>query len=180
MSAVVAVACSAEHRFSKQVQGQIRLIAGEGVEGDAHRGATAQHLYMVRLDPTQPNLAQVHLFSAEMLEELTAKGFAVNPGDLGENILTRGIDLLALPLGTRLRLGAEAVLEITGLRTPCGQIDHYQAGLQDQLWGKPDALGNRARRGGVMSIVRAGGVVAPGDAIRIDLPPEPHIALGPV
>jgi len=157
---IAAVSRSPAHGFAKQPQTHIRLLAGEGVEGDAHRGTTTQHLYLKRKDPTQPNLCQVHLFAAEMLEELAAKGFHLQPGEIGENILTRNIDLLALPLGTQLQLGAEAVVEVTGLRTPCSQIDKFRAG--------------------VMAIVLRGGLVQPGDTITVSLPPKPHRPLGPV
>jgi len=177
---VEAVSRATEHGFSKQPQPSIRLIAGEGVEGDAHRGATTQHLYLKRRDPTQPNLCQVHLFAAEMLEELAAKGFAVAPGDLGENILTRGLDVFALPLGTLLHLGATAVVEVTGLRTPCLQIDTFRTGLQQHLWGERDANGQRPRRAGIMSIVIRTGDIRRGDNLRIELPPLPHTPLGPV
>ncbi len=177
---VVAVSLTARHGFAKQPQSSIRLLAGEGVEGDAHRGVTAQHLYQVRRDPTQPNLCQVHLFAAEKLEELAAAGFALGPGEIGENVLTRGVELLSLPRGTRVRLGSEATVEITGLRTPCSQIDGYRAGLQKLLWGPRDARGKRTRQAGVMAVVLAGGVVSPGDALTVELPPEPHLALGPV
>ncbi len=176
---VVAVSSSAAHGFSKQPQDAIRLVQGEGVEGDAHRGVMVQHLYLVRRDPTQPNLCQVHLFSAEMLDELAARGFAVQAGELGENILTRGLDLLTLPLGTLLQIGA-AVLQVTGLRTPCSRIDTFRAGLQAQLWGERDAQGKRTRRAGIMSVVLQAGAVRPGDAITVTLPPEPHQPLPPV
>jgi len=181
MSALVeAVSRSAAHGFSKTPQASIRLIPGEGVEGDAHRGVTVQHLYLKRRDPTQPNLCQVHLFAGEMLDELATKGFHIAPGALGENILTRGLDLLALPLGTRLHLGATAIVEVTGLRTPCSKIDDFRAGLQQHLWGERDAAGKRVRRAGIMSVVLSTGQVQPGDAIRIELPPHPHQPLGPV
>jgi MOSC domain-containing protein YiiM len=168
------------HGFSKQPQPSLRLIAGEGVEGDAHRGRTTQHLYLKRKDPTQPNLAQVHLLASEILEELAAKGFVVQPGELGENLLTMGIELLELPENTLLHIGTEAVLEVTGLRTPCSQIDGHRDGLQQHLWGDRDGKGKRTRRAGIMSIVVTGGLVHPEDAIRVELPPEPHRALGPV
>lgn len=177
---VVSVAGSAEHRFSKQVQQTIHLIAGEGVLGDAHRGVTVQHLYLKRRDPKQPNLAQVHLFAAEMLAELGSKGFEVRPGEIGENILTHGLDLLSLPRGTLLRLGEEAVVELTGLRTPCARIDALRPGLQAHLWGERDAKGKRTRRAGVMSVVRSAGPVRAGDTIRVELPQRPHRPLGPV
>ncbi len=177
---VVAVSRAPEHGFAKRAQPWIRLVTGEGVEGDAHRGTRVQHLYHVRRDPTQPNLCQVHLFGVETLEELAAAGFALGPGEMGENILTRGVDLLRLPLGTRVRLGVEAVVEITGLRTPCSKIDGYRAGLQRLLWGPRGADGRRERRAGVMAVVAKGGKVMPGDPVSIDLPAEPHVPLGPV
>ena len=177
---IVAVSKKLEHGFSKQPQAEVRLIAGEGVEGDAHRGTTTQHLYLKRKDPAQPNLAQVHLFAAEMLDELAAAGVEVKAGELGENVLTRGVDLLTLPEGTQLHLGAEAVVRVTGLRTPCAQIDEFRDGLQARLWGPRDAQGKRTRRAGVMSVVVTGGVVRAGEAIRVELPAEPHRALGPV
>jgi MOSC domain-containing protein YiiM len=180
MPHITAVSRSDEHRFSKASQSFIRLIAGEGVEGDAHRGTTTQHLYLKRKDPTQPNLAQVHLFAAEMLDELAAKGFSLAPGEIGENILTHGIDLHALPLATRLHLGAEAIIEITGERTPCSQIDNLRAGLQQHMWGERDANGHKLRRAGIMAIVLTSGLVHPNDAISVQLPPEPHEPLGPV
>ncbi len=181
MSAFVeAVSRSTAHGFSKTPQPYLRLIPGEGVEGDAHRGVTVQHLYLMRRDPTQPNLCQVHLFAAEMLDELATKGFHINPGELGENILTRGVDLLSLPLGTRLLLGANAVVEITGLRTPCSKIDDFRAGLQQHLWGERDVTGKKVRRAGIMSIVLTAGEVMPGDTIQVELPPQPHQLLGPV
>jgi MOSC domain-containing protein YiiM len=177
---VEAVSRSTTHGFSKTSQPSIRLIPGEGVEGDAHRGITVQHLYLKRRDPTQPNLCQVHLFCAEMLDELAAKSFIITPGELGENILTRDLDLLSLPLATRLHLGDDAIIEVTGLRTPCSKIDDFLPGLQQHLWGERDATGKKPRRAGIMSIVLHPGEVRPGDAIRTELPPRPHIPLGPV
>jgi MOSC domain-containing protein YiiM len=177
---IVSLSRSSHHGFSKQPQPSLRLIAGEGIEGDAHRGTTTQHLYLKRKDPTQPNLAQVHLFAAEMLDELATKGYSLQPGDIGENILTRNIDLLVLPRATRLHVGSEVILEVTGLRTPCSQIDKHSNGLQQHLWGGRDATGRRTRRAGIMSIVLTGGLIYPNDPIRVELPPEPHEPLGPV
>lgn len=177
---VHSVSRSAEHGFSKQPQPEITLTAGEGVDGDAHRGRTVQHLYRVRQDPTQPNLCQVHLLAAEKLHELRKQSFDVAPGGLGENVLTSGLDLLALPLGTLLHLGPEAVIEVTGLRTPCAQIDGFRSGLQQLMWGPRDADGKKTRRAGIMSIVLHGGVVRPNDAIRVELPPGTHRPLPPV
>lgn len=177
---IVAVSRRADHGFAKQPQENLTLIAGEGVEGDAHRGRTVQHLYQKRRGPSQPNLCQVHLFAAEMLTELAARGYPLAPGEIGENLLTAGLELLGLPRGTRLHIGPEAVLEVTGLRTPCSQIDAYRKGLQKHLWGPRDASGKRTRRAGVMSLVRVGGVIHGGDAIVVAMPPEPHVPLGPV
>ncbi|MGK9233461.1 MOSC domain-containing protein [Inquilinus limosus] len=174
MKAVVtAVGLSPTHSFSKPVLDSIRLLAGLGVQGDAHMGETVKHRSRVRVDPTQPNLRQVHLIQAELHDELAAAGFVVKAGELGENVTTRGIDLLGLPTGARLRIGAEAVVEITGLRNPCAQIDGFQPGLLKMVLGR-DESGNLVRRAGVMGIVLAGGTVRPGDPIAIELPPEPH------
>ena len=177
---IVAVSRKESHNFSKQPRRSITLIAGEGVEGDAHRGRTVQHLYHVRKNPTAPNRSQVHLFAAEMLEELRGKGFDVAPGELGENLLTQGLDLLGLPEGTRLHVGTEAVLVVTGLRTPCAQIDGFRNGLQQHLWSDRQSDGQRSRRAGVMSIVERGGMVQPGDTLRVEIPDLPHRALQPV
>lgn len=177
---IVAVSRAPRHGFAKEAQPSIRLLKGEGLEGDAHRGTTVQHLYQVRRDATQPNLCQVHLFAAEKLEEMAQAGFVLGPGEMGENVLTRGVELLRLPRHTRVRLGAEAVVEITGLRTPCSQIDGYRTGLQKLLWGPRDAKGKRERRAGVMAVVVMSGEVFPGDLLVAELPPEPHLRLGPV
>jgi MOSC domain-containing protein YiiM len=142
-------------------------------------GTTVKHRSRVRKDPTQPNLRQVHLMHAELFDELRAKGFSVNPGDLGENVTTSGIDLLALPAGTRLHLGATAVVEVTGLRNPCSQIDGFQQGLMAATLDK-DGDGNLVRKAGIMSIVLADGDVRPGDAVRVELPGTRHRPLLPV
>ena len=155
------------------------MIAGLGVEGDAHLGATVQHRSRVKKDPTVPNLRQVHLIHSELFDELRAAGFTVAPGDLGENITTRGVSLLDFPVGTRLNLGDSAIVELTGLRNPCHQIDDFQPGLMAAVLGR-DATGGLVRKSGVMSIVIAGGEVEPGDAITVELPALPHRALVPV
>lgn len=173
---VISVSAAMGHRFSKPVQGSIRLLAGLGVEGDAHAGETVKHRSRVAVDPTQPNLRQVHLIHAELFDELTAAGFDVAPGQMGENVLTRGLDLLGLPVGTRLRLGAEALVQITGLRNPCAQIETFRPGLLAAVLGR-DAEGRIVRKAGIMGIVLEGGVVAPGDAIVVTLPSLPHRAL---
>jgi MOSC domain-containing protein YiiM len=170
---VVSVSSDSLHRFSKMVQPEIQLLAGLGVLGDAHLGETVQHRSRVAADPTQPNLRQVHLIHAELMDELAEKGFRVKPGDLGENILTQGIDLLALPRGTSLRIGSTAVIEITGLRNPCSQIEAFQPGLLAALLPK-DSAGNVVRKSGVMAIVLESGSIAAGDLIAVDLPPPPH------
>ena len=179
MGSVIAVSLRSGHHFSKTPGLSIRLLRGLGVAGDAHMGKTVKHRSRVRKDPTLPNLRQVHLIHAELFDELRAKGFAVAPGELGENITTSGIDLLALPAGTRLHLGAIAVVEITGLRNPCSQIDNFQQGLMAATLDK-DAKGNLLRKAGIMSIVIANGDVQPGDRIRVELPDMPHRPLLPV
>jgi MOSC domain-containing protein YiiM len=170
---VVAVARSARHTFSKNTDTAIRLLAGLGVEGDAHAGETVKHRSRVAADPTQPNLRQVHLVHAELFEELGERGFAVAPGDIGENVTTRGLALLALPTGTRLHLGGAAVVEVTGLRNPCAQLDAFQPGLMAAVLDR-DAAGRLVRKAGIMGVVLVGGEVRPGDPIRVTLPPEPH------
>ncbi|MBM3559766.1 MAG: MOSC domain-containing protein, partial [Alphaproteobacteria bacterium] len=157
----------------------IRLVAGLGVEGDAHQGATVRHRSRVRRDPGAPNLRQVHLLHAELFDELAATGFAIAPGVMGENVTTRGIDLLGLPVATRLRLGAEAEVEITGLRNPCVQLDGLRRGLMAATLAR-DPFGGLVRKAGVMAIVVAGGEIRPGDAVTAILPPLPHLPLQPV
>jgi MOSC domain-containing protein YiiM len=169
---VVSVSLSAKHNFSKIPVEGIRLLAGLGVDGDAHCGALVRHRYRVRQDPTQPNLCQVHLLQAELFDELAAAGIAIAPGQMGENVTTRGVELLTLPTGTLLTLGDEAVVEVTGLRSPCVQINTFRAGLLQAVVGK-DAEGNVVRKAGIMGIVRSGGVVKPGDAISVERPEPP-------
>lgn len=176
---VMAVSRSAAHSFTKPNEGVIRLVAGLGVEGDAHCGETVRHRSNVRKDPTQANLRQVHLIHAELHDELRQAGFAVASGTMGENVTTEGIDLLDLPAGARLRLGEQAVVEITGLRKPCRQLDDYQAGLMAAVLGRtPD--GDTVYKCGVMAIVLVGGEVRPGDGIGLTLPPTPYRPLRPV
>jgi len=179
MGSVIAVSSSIGHHFSKTPGLSIRLLKGLGVAGDAHMGETVKHRSRIRKDPTQPNLRQVHLMHAELFDELRLKGFVVQPADLGENVTKSGIDLLALPSGTRLHLGTSAIVEITGLRNPCIQIDHFQRGLMAATLDR-DALGNPVRKAGVMSIVIAEGDVRPGDSIRVEMPAAPHRPLQPV
>src|SRR4051795_2617735 len=169
---VTFVGLSPTHTMEKPAATSIRLLKGLGVAGDAHMGETVKHRSRVRRDPTQPNLRQVHLIHAELFDDLRQQGFVVQPADLGENVTTTDIDLLALPTGTRLHLGAGAVVEITGLRNPCIQIDNFQKGLMAATLGR-DAYGNLIRKAGVMSIVLSDGDVRPGDEIRLELPPAP-------
>ena len=170
---VIAVAMSGEHRFSKTLVDEIHVAESLGIEGDAHQGDTVQHLSRVKADPSQPNLRQVHLMHAELFDELRGKGFDVNPAELGENITTGGIDLLALPRGTVLKLGDTVELEVTGLRNPCGQIEQYRAGLLAAVLDRgPD--GELIRKAGIMSIVKSSGSVRPGDTVEVFLPPLPH------
>lgn len=176
---VQAVHCSGSHSFSKFAEHAITLLEGLGVQGDAHAGKTVRHRSRVARDPNQPNLRQVHLLHSELFEELIAAGFAVWPGDLGENITTRGLDLLGLPTGTRLRIGASAVVEVTGLRNPCSQLDRFQPGLMAAVLDR-DAQGQLVRKAGVMAVVVAPGVVEAGDAILIEPPHPPHKPLVPV
>jgi MOSC domain-containing protein YiiM len=170
---------SATHTLTKPEQPGIRLLAGLGVEGDAHMGVTVKHRSRVARDPSQPNLRQVHLIHAELHDELRAGGFTVRAGEMGENITTRGIDLLRLPVGTRLHLGVEAVVVLTGLRNPCAQLDRLQPGLMAAVLDR-DMQGNLVRKAGVMGVVVASGEVQPADPIHVELPPEPHQTLEPV
>ncbi len=179
LPAVVAVSSCPSHKFSKPPQLSIRLLQGLGVAGDAHLGVTVKHRSRVAKDPMQPNLRQVHLLHDELLAALREAGFRVAPGVLGENVTTRGLDLLGLARGTHLHLGDAAVVEVTGLRNPCVQLDRYQPGLMAATLGR-DAEGNLIRKAGIMGIVLASGDVRAGDPIRIVPPPGPHLRLQPV
>lgn len=170
---VTAVSRCSNHAFSKLNQQSIRLVAGLGVDGDAHLGETVKHRSRVRQDPSQPNLRQVHLIHSELHDELRAKGFAVSAGQMGENITTRGIDLLGLPAGTKLHIGDMAMIEVTGLRNPCSQLDNFQSGLMAAVLDH-DEDGNLIRKSGIMAIVLTGGEIRPGDPIRVELPPLPR------
>lgn len=172
MARVISVSLDRRHRFSKETVERIHLIAGEGVEGDAHRGVTVKHRSRARFNPTLPNLRQVHLIHAELFDELAGKGFTVKPGELGENVTTRDIDLLGLPTGARLAIGS-ALIELTGLRNPCIQMDRFQDGLMQATLDR-DAEGNIIRKAGVMGIVLEGGDIQVGDAIAVTLPEGPH------
>ncbi|QCR43613.1 MOSC domain-containing protein [Curtobacterium sp. SGAir0471] len=176
---IVAVARDTEHRFSKPVVEEITLVAGWGVEGDAHAGTTVQHRSRVARDPSQPNLRQVHLLHAEVFDEVAAAGHVVVPGDMGENVTTRGVDLLGLPTGTLLHLGDEACVRVTGLRNPCQQINDFDPGLLRAVLGRAED-GTVERKGGVMGVVVTGGVVRAGDAVRVELPAGEPQPLEPV
>jgi len=170
---------SAVHGFSKAAVTAVELIAGVGVSGDAHCGATVQHRSRVAIDPGQPNLRQVHLVAGELHDELRARGFSVGPGDIGENITTRGIDLLALPAGTLLRFGESALVALAGLRNPCRQLDRLEAGLMGAVLDR-DPNGALVRRAGVMGIVVLSGAVHQGDVITASSPPGLPTPLRPV
>ena len=176
---VIAVSRKASHGVDKPNQLAIRLVEGHGVEGDAHYGVTVKHRSRVRQNPDQPNLRQVHLIHAELHDELAGQGFGITPGLMGENVTTRGLDLLALPRGARLRLGDDAVVEVTGLRNPCTQLDGVGEGVMAACLGRgPD--GEPVRKAGVMAIVLTGGEVRAGDRVAVMLPDEPRAALRPV
>jgi MOSC domain-containing protein YiiM len=170
------VSCKAEHGVEKTNRDSIQLLEGLGVEGDSHLGKKVQHLSRAQRDPDLPNLRQVHLIQAELHEELARAGIDVTPGAMGENVTTKGIDLLGLPVGARLQLGDQAVVEVTGLRNPCLQLEGIAKGLLGATVERNDD-GGLVRKAGIMGVVIAGGEVRPGDAIRVDLPPTPHRAL---
>jgi MOSC domain-containing protein YiiM len=176
---VTAVSRSPRHTLIKLNKGCIKLMAGLGVEGDAHQGTTVKHRSRVARDPTQPNLRQVHLVHAELHDELREAGFTVAPGQMGENVTTSGVDLLGLATGTRLHLGVSAIVEVTGLRNPCAQLDKIQKGLMAATLGR-DEHGNLVRKAGIMGVVLAEGEVRPGDPIRVEPPPPPHRPLAVV
>ncbi|MFF3486261.1 MOSC domain-containing protein [Streptomyces sp. NPDC002701] len=173
---VAAVSSNEAYAFTKPNRESITLLAGLGVEGDVHAGVTVRHRFRMRKDPSQPNLRQVHLIHAELFDEVRGAGFEVAAGELGENVTTRGIDLLGLPTGTLLHLGDEAVVEVTGLRNPCAQIDTFRKGLMKQVVG-PGADRRARVRAGIMSVVVTGGVVRPGDPVEAELPDGPHLPL---
>ena len=173
---VIALHRNATHDFSKQTETSLTLLQGLGIEGDAHMGATVKHRSRVATDPNQPNLRQVHLLHAEMIEEISGQGFDLKPGDVGENITTHGIDLINLPRHTRLHIGSSVILSVTGLRNPCAQLDNFQAGLTRAFLGKTGD-GKLIRKAGIMAIVLEGGVVHQGDEIRVELPSQPHLVL---
>ena len=176
---MIAVSRGSTHGPGKENRDAIRLVAGHGVEGDVHAGETVKHRSRVRRDPTQPNLRQVHLIHAELHDSLREQGFEIEAGEMGENLTTAGIDLLGLPRGTRLRVGDAAVIEVTGLRNPCAQLDGIAPGLMEATLER-DPAGALIRKAGVMAIVVEGGQVRMGDSIAVELPPEPHAPLEPV
>ena len=170
---VVSLSKDQNHRFSKVTCDSVRFIENLGIEGDAHCGETVKHRSRVKVDPTQPNLRQVHLIQSELISELKSKGFRVAAGLMGENVLTQGIDLLSLPRNSLLKLGNNVVLRVTGLRNPCAQLDDFQKGLTQAVLEK-DFDGNIVRKAGIMAVVAKGGVVGLGDPIIVDLPNKPY------
>jgi MOSC domain len=175
---VTAVSRSATHTLSKPNSGSIELLVGHGVEGDAHAGSTVKHRSRLARFADTPNLRQVHLIHAELHDELAENGFVISAGQMGENITTRGVDLLALPVGARLHLGEAAIVEVTGLRNPCGQLERIRPGLRAATLER-DEHGRLIRKAGIMAVVVAGGWVSPGDTIRVELPAPPHRPLAP-
>ena len=174
---VTAVSVSAGHTMRKPNAAAIRLLAGLGVEGDAHNGTTVKHRSHARRDPTKPNLRQVHLIHSELHAELAEQGFpGLRPGEMGENVTTAGVDLLGLPVGTKLHLGDAAVVEVTGLRNPCAQLDGIQPGLMKATLDR-DADGELVMKSGIMGVVLAEGEVRPGDTIGVELPSAPHVRM---
>ena len=171
--AVTAVAASPTHSFTKTLQPAITLVAGLGVKGDAHYGEKIQHLYDMRKDPSQPNTKQVHLIHSELFDEVAAKGFTVTPGDLGENITTRGIDLLSLPESAQLHIG-ECIITVTGLRGPCKKINRFGDGLLNEMI-VPRKDGPPILKCGIMGVIDKGGEIRAGDGIKVVLPDGPHI-----
>ena len=170
VGSVVAVSASPDHSFSKLRQNTIRMVKGHGIEGDAHAGRYVRHRYLAKKQPRLPNLRQVHLMPIELFEEVRTAGFDVNAGDLGENVTTAGLEITSFPLGTLLQLGKTAVIELTGLRTPCSLIDRFRKGLKKQMLGGPETAKFKC---GVLGIVLVGGQVFPNDVIKVVLPPEP-------
>ncbi len=173
---IIALHRSAFHNFSKQAETSLKLLQGLVIERDAHCGATVKHRSRVAADASQPNLRQVHLLHAEIIDDICAQGFAIRPGDVGENITTHGIDLLNLPRHTRLHIGLSVILSVTGLRNPCAQLDNFQAGLTQAFLGK-SAVGKLIRKAGIMTIVLEGGMIHQGDEIRVEFPSLPHLML---
>ena len=170
---VTSVNVSAVHDFSKSPQREIELLEGLGVAGDAHCGTTVKHRSRVKRNPSQPNLRQVHLLQSELFDEVAQNGHPLRPGDMGENVTTTGIDLLALPRDTVLRLGETAEVQLTGLRNPCWQIDNFQQGLLKHMLGVGEH-GRIVRKAGVMAVVRRSGPVCAGDRVTVVLPDLPH------
>ncbi|MEV6702497.1 MOSC domain-containing protein [Streptomyces sp. NPDC051453] len=174
---VAAVSRNEAYSFSKPTRDSIRLLTGLGVEGDVHAGETIRHQFRMTYEPDLPNLRQVHLMHEELFDELALKGFQVAAGQLGENITTRGVDLLGLPTGALLHLGDQAVLELTGLRNPCAKINDFRKGLLGEVFTMDSATGEFTFKSGVMAVVRHGGIVRPDDAIQVEPPPRPHSPL---
>ena len=175
IGAVAAVHRSDEHTFSKATCESIELVAGLGVNGDAHQGAKVKHRSRVAANPDQPNLRQIHLVMSELLDEVNSAGHNVVAGQLGESITTTGIDLISLPVGSMLRIGDTALVALTGLRNPCPQIKSVGDGLMKMMFidDQDNPEGPKIGRTGVMGVVIAGGIVAADDGIKIRFPAGP-------
>lgn len=171
---VAAVSRNEVYSFSKPNRDSITLLEGLGVEGDVHAGETIRHQFRMTYEPDLPNLRQVHLMHEELFDELAFKGFEVSAGRLGENVTTRGVDLLGLPTGSLLHLGEHAVIEVTGLRNPCSKINDFRKGLLGEVFTIDPASGEFTFKSGVMAVVHRGGTVRPEDPVRVELPPLPH------
>lgn len=175
-ASVVSLSTSPTHSMSKKKVTQVELIKGIGISGDAHAGKKVKHRSRVRQNPDQPNLRQVHLIHSELFEELSTKGFMIKAGEMGENITTKGIDLLALSKGCILSIGSDVKVEITGLRNPCDQLNGLQEGLLNAVLDK-DGNGKLIRKAGIMGVVLTSGIVKNGDKIIEFYQPEKHQAL---
>jgi len=140
----------------------IQLVEEFGVEGDYHAGKTIRHRYLAKKDPDQPNHRQVLLIDAKILGDLDQRGIRIIPGQMGENIVCYGIDVMLLEIGTRFTAG-EALLEITEARHPCHQLndshpDLYQAVIEE-------IGGEEIYSAGVFARVIRGGNVDAGNSI---------------
>jgi len=165
---VLSVSMSSSHGFSKRPTDYIYLLSGCGVQGDVHCSGAA----------SSNNKRQVHLIASELLTELARKdskgrAYIISPGALGENITTKGIDLVGLNEGTRLHFGDgddHAIVRITGLRNPKKRLDEWPKGLLDRCAMKNKKGEITGRKIGVMGIVEEDGFVQPGHMVYVEKP----------